>query len=57
MTRRVTRRGLKWTRKTLRKVSRNLTRRGYRVGPDTVKTFVGQRNYALRVNGKRLTAP
>jgi hypothetical protein len=48
-------RGLKWTRKTLRKLSRKLTRRGYRVGPDTVRRLLRQRNYALRVNRKRLT--
>jgi hypothetical protein len=47
--------GLKWTRKTLRKLSRKLKRRGYRVGPDTVARLLRQRNYALRVNRKRLT--
>jgi hypothetical protein len=48
-------RGLKWTRKTLRKLSRKLKRRGYRVGPDTVRRLLRQRNYALRANRKRLT--
>jgi hypothetical protein len=48
-------RGVKWTRKTLRKLSRKLKRRGYRVGPDTVRRLLRQRNYALRVNRKRLT--
>ena len=48
-------RGVKWTRKTLRKLSRQLKRRGYRVGPDTVRRLLRQRNYALRVNRKRLT--
>jgi hypothetical protein len=48
-------RGVKWTRKTLRKLSRQLKRRGYRVGPDTVRRLLRQRQYALRVNRKRLT--
>ncbi|CAG0932635.1 hypothetical protein TFLX_02691 [Thermoflexales bacterium] len=46
---------MKWTRKTLRKLSRKLKWRGYRVGPDTVRRLLRQRNYALRVNRKRLT--
>jgi len=48
-------RGVKWTRKTLRKLSRQLKRRGYRVGPDTVRRLLRQRRYALRANRKRLT--
>lgn len=48
-------RGVKWTRKTLRKLSRQLKRRGYRVGPDTVRHLLRQRQYALRANRKRLT--
>lgn len=48
-------RGVKWTRKTLRKLSQQLKRRGYRVGPDTVRRLLRQRNYALRANRKRLT--
>jgi hypothetical protein len=46
--------GLKWTRKTSRKLSRALKRRGYRVGPDTVRRLLGQRQYVLRANRKRL---
>lgn len=46
--------GLKWTRKTSRKLSRALTRRGYRVGPDTVRRLLRQRKYVLRANRKRL---
>ena len=48
-------RGVKWTRKTLRKLSRQLKRRGYRVGPDTVRRLLRQCRYALRANRKRLT--
>lgn len=46
--------GLKWTRKTSRKLSRALKRRGYRVGPDSVRRLLGQRQYVLRANRKRL---
>lgn len=46
--------GLKWTRKTSRKLSRALKRRGYRVGPDTVRRLLRQRQYVLRANRKRL---
>lgn len=47
-------RGLKWTRKTSRKLSRELRRRGYNVGPDTVRRLLRQRGYVLRANRKRL---
>jgi hypothetical protein len=46
--------GLKWTKKTSRKLSRVLKRRGYRVGPDTVRRLLRQRKYVLRANRKRL---
>lgn len=46
--------GLKWTRKTSRKLSRALKRRGYPVGPDTVRRLLRQRKYVLRANRKRL---
>ena len=46
--------GLKWTRKTSAKISRELKRRGYRVGPDTVRRLLCQLGYRLRVNRKRL---
>lgn len=47
-------RGLKWTRKTSRKLSRALQRQGYRVGPDTVRRLLAQQGYVLRANRKRL---
>ena len=47
-------RPLKWTRKTSRKLSNELTRRGYRVGPDTVRRLLRQQGYVLRANRKRL---
>ena len=46
--------GLKWTRKTSRKLSRALKRRGYPVGPDTVRRLLHQQHYTLRANRKRL---
>jgi Rhodopirellula transposase DDE domain len=46
--------GLKWTKKTSRKLSRVLKRRGYKVGPDTVRRLLRQRRYVLRANRKRL---
>ena len=47
-------RGLKWTRKTSRKLSQQLKRRGYKVGPDTVRRLLDQQGYVLRANRKRL---
>jgi hypothetical protein len=47
-------RGLKWTRKTSRKLSRALKRQGYAVGPDTVRRLLRHRGYVLRANRKRL---
>ena len=47
-------RGLKWTKKTSRKLSWVLKRRGYPVGPDTVRRLLRQRRYVLRANRKRL---
>jgi hypothetical protein len=46
--------GLKWTKKTSRKLSRALGRRGYKAGPDTVRRLLRQRKYVLRANRKRL---
>jgi hypothetical protein len=48
-------RGLKWTRKTSRNLSRALQRHGYLVGPDTVRRLLRQRGYVLRANRKRLS--
>ena len=47
--------GIKWTRKTSRKLSKELRRRSYRIGPDTVRRLLRDRGYVLRVNRKRLT--
>lgn len=47
--------GLKWTRKTSAKVSRELKQRGYRVGADTVRRLLCKLGYRLRTNRKRLT--
>lgn len=48
-------RGLKWTKKTSRKLSRALKRRGYKVGSDTVRRLLQHRGYVLRANRKRLS--
>jgi hypothetical protein len=47
--------GLKWTRKTLRKLSRELKRRGFTVSPTTVRRLLQAQDYTLRVNRKRLS--
>lgn len=47
-------RGLKWTRKTARKLSRALPRHGSLVGPDTVRRLLRQGGYVLRANRTRL---
>lgn len=46
---------MKWTRKSLRRLSRELQRRGYRANPDTVRRLLAQCGYSQRVNRKRLT--
>lgn len=46
--------GLKWTRKSSRKLSRQLKRRGYRVGPDSVRRLLRRQKYSLRGNRKHL---
>ncbi|MCL4488355.1 MAG: ISAzo13 family transposase [Chloroflexi bacterium] len=46
--------GLKWTRKTLRKLARRL-RRKFKVGRTTVARLLRLKRYALRVNRKRLS--
>ncbi len=46
--------GLKWTRKSSRKLSRQLKRRGYRAGPDSVRRLLRGRKYSLRGNRKHL---
>ena len=47
--------GIKWTRKTLRDLSRELERRGHQVSPETVRRLLRERGYVLRTNRKRLT--
>lgn len=46
--------GLKWTSKTSRKLSRELQRQGFTVGPDTVRRLLRELGYTQRVNRKRL---
>jgi len=47
--------GIKWTNKTLRKLSRQLKRRGVKVSYVTVRRLLRERGYRLRVNRKRLS--
>jgi hypothetical protein len=47
--------GTKWTRKTLRQLSRELGKKGLRVGRNTVRRLLKAKRYALRGNRKRLT--
>lgn len=47
--------GLKWTRKTIRALTRQLRQRGFRVRRETVRRLLHARDYALRVNHKRLS--
>lgn len=47
--------GTKWTRKTIRALSRELRKKGLRVGRDTVRRLLKAKQYVLRGNRKRLT--
>lgn len=47
--------GIKWTRKTLSKITQALGGQGYRVKRDTVRRLLHKLGYRLRVNRKRLT--
>lgn len=47
--------GVKWTRKTLSKMTREIRRRGYDIQRDTVRRLLRALGYRLRVNRKRLT--
>ena len=47
--------GIKWTRKTAQEISGALAKRGYEVGPDTVRRLLHLLKYALRSNRKRLS--
>jgi len=46
--------GLKWTHKSLRKLSVALDRRGYHLSAPTISRLLRWREYSLRVNHKRL---
>ncbi len=45
---------MKWTRKTIRQITRALRRKGFKVGRETVRRLLIQLGYRLRVNHKRL---
>lgn len=47
--------GLKWTRKTSRNLARELRRKGFKIGRDTVLRLAGDLGYTLRGNRKRLS--
>jgi hypothetical protein len=47
--------GLKWTRKTTEKISRELLSAGLSVSRNTVGRLLKEQNYRLRVNHKKLT--
>lgn len=47
--------GTKWTRKTLRALARELGKKGFRVGRETLRRLLRDLNYKLRTNRKRLT--
>jgi hypothetical protein len=48
--------GLKWTRKTLKKISRELSAIGIRVSRSTVARLLRQLGYSLRVNQKKIAS-
>jgi hypothetical protein len=47
--------GLKWTRKTCRKLANELKRKGFRVEHSTIPRLAQRLGYTLRVNHKRLS--
>lgn len=47
--------GLKWTRKTCRKLAKALKRKGFHVEHSTIPRLVQHLGYTLRVNHKRLS--
>lgn len=47
--------GLKWTRRTVRELTRRLRRQKFKVGRETVRRLLAQLRYAQRVNRKRLS--
>ena len=50
-------RGVKWTRKSTRKLSRELSRRSHPVGPGTVSRLLKALGFSLKANVKRLSGP
>jgi hypothetical protein len=48
--------GLKWSRKTLRSLSRALARQGFKVAPATVRRLLQARDYRLHANRKAVAA-
>ncbi len=46
--------GLKWTKKTSRKISQELSHQGYKIGADSVRRLMKKQGYVLRANRKRL---
>jgi hypothetical protein len=46
--------GIKWTRKTLRKIAAALKRGGVKVSPSTVGKLMREMHYSLKVNFKRI---
>jgi len=48
--------GLKWTRRTTRKIAQELRRGKIQVGAGTVRRWLKQMGYSLRVNHKRLAS-
>lgn len=47
--------GTKWVRKTLRKLKKELRRKGFKIATETVRRLLRLEGYALRVNRKRLS--
>jgi hypothetical protein len=47
--------GLKWTRKTCRKLANELNRKGFKVGHSTIPRLAQLLKYTQRVNHKRLS--
>lgn len=48
--------GLKWSRKTLAKLSQQLQAKGFQIGPSTVARLLRERKYSLLANRKSIAA-
>jgi hypothetical protein len=46
--------GLKWTHRSLRKLSKALHRRGFQLGKTAIARLMRDRQFSLRTNRKRL---